>query len=82
MLDSTWAGKKLKGFRHLPPADRSAVVDVLVRLSYLALELPQIIELEINPVRVLPAGGGRFRARYPREAVDESPRTTWDPPQN
>lgn len=53
MVDATWAGKKLNGFRNIPAADRSAVVDVLMRLSQLAEDLPELQELEINPLRVL-----------------------------
>jgi acetyltransferase len=58
MLDSTWAGKKLSGFRALPPADRDAVMDFLFRLAQLASDHPQLSEIEINPLRVLPEGQG------------------------
>ena len=58
MLESTWAGRKLKGFRHLPPADRDAALDVLQRLAQLAADFPQLSEIEINPLRVLPDGQG------------------------
>jgi len=56
MIRKTWAGKKLKGFRHIPPADEESAVDVLVRLSWLALENDNIEEIEINPLRVLSKG--------------------------
>ena len=58
LLESTWAGRKLAGFRNLPPADREAVLDVLYRLAQLAADFPQLAEIEINPLRVLPAGEG------------------------
>ena len=58
MLASTWAGKKLAGYRNLLPADREAVRDVLIRLAQLAHEFPGFQEIEINPLRVLPAGQG------------------------
>ncbi len=58
MLERTWAGRRLEGFRNLPPADQSAVIDVLIRLGQLALDLSEIAEMEINPLRVLPAGQG------------------------
>ncbi len=58
MLSSTWAGRKLAGFRNIPAADRQAVVDTLVRLSHLVEQVPEIAELEINPLRVLPPGQG------------------------
>jgi acetyltransferase len=68
MLERTWAGRKLKGFRNIPPADREAVIDVLVRLARLAVDFPQIAEIEINPLRVLSPGQGAFavdvRASY------------------
>ncbi|MCJ7433642.1 MAG: acetate--CoA ligase family protein [Anaerolineales bacterium] len=53
MIRKTWAGRKLKGFRNIPPADEDAVVDVLVKLSQLAMEHEDIQEIEINPLRVL-----------------------------
>jgi acetyltransferase len=54
MLEKTWAGRKLKGFRNLPAADRDAVLDVLLRLAQLGHDFPQLKEIEINPLRVLP----------------------------
>jgi acetate---CoA ligase (ADP-forming) len=58
LVDSTWAGRKLKGYRSLTPADRAAVLDVLMRVARLAADFPQLLELEINPLRVLPVGQG------------------------
>ena len=56
MIRRTWAGKKLAGFRSISPADEEAVVDVLVNLSHLILENDPIVEIEINPLRVLSKG--------------------------
>jgi succinyl-CoA synthetase beta subunit len=58
MLENTWAGKKLRGFRNLPPADRRAVKEALLRLGQLAVDFPQLAEIEINPLRVLEEGAG------------------------
>ena len=58
MLESTWAGKKLHGFRNLPAADRQAVLDALLRLAQLAADFPRLAEIEINPLRVLADGQG------------------------
>jgi len=58
MLNKTWAGRKLGGFRNLLPADIAAVRDVLVRLAQLASDFPQLAEIEINPLRVFPEGKG------------------------
>jgi acetyltransferase len=56
MLRKTWAGRKLQGFRNIPPADEASVIDVLVKLSHLALDNEHIEEIEINPLRVLSQG--------------------------
>ena len=58
MLAHTWAGRKLEGFRNIPPADRQAATDVLVRLSQLAMHVPELAEVEINPLRMLAPGSG------------------------
>ncbi|MBN2676575.1 MAG: acetate--CoA ligase family protein, partial [Anaerolineaceae bacterium] len=60
MLDSTWAGRKLSGYRNIPPADREAVVEALLRLARLTELLPEIQEIEINPLRVMPPGEGAW----------------------
>lgn len=72
MLERTWAGRKLRGFRSLPPADREAVIDTLVRLAALGADLPQIAEIEINPLRVLPAGQGAVAVDVRARLVEES----------
>jgi len=48
----------LKGYRNLPPADREAVIEALLRIGQLAVDLPDVMEVEINPLRVLPEGEG------------------------
>jgi acetyl coenzyme A synthetase (ADP forming)-like protein len=58
MLEKTWAGRKLSGYRNIPPADIQAVREVLVRLAQLAYEFPQLAEIEINPLQVFPDGQG------------------------
>jgi acyl-CoA synthetase (NDP forming) len=40
----------LAGIRGQPPVDEGALVDVIQRLSQIATDLPEIAELEINPV--------------------------------
>ena len=71
LLNNTWAGKKLAGFRGTPPADRQAILEALQRLAQLAADFPQIAEIEVNPLRALAAGMGVFaidaRARLASE---------------
>jgi acetyltransferase len=58
MLDATWAGRRMRGYRNLLPGDRGACIDVLTRLQQIANDFPMLVELEINPLRVFPAGEG------------------------
>ncbi len=48
----------LQGFRGHPAADCDALRDVLLRLSRLADEVPEILELDLNPVIALAPGQG------------------------
>lgn len=46
--------KLLDALRGSPPADRRAIEDVLLRLSLLAEDFPEIAELDINPLLAFP----------------------------
>ena len=48
----------LEGYRGQPAADIGALRDVLLRVSRLADEVPEIVELDLNPVIALPDGHG------------------------
>ena len=61
MIRKTWAGRKLKGFRSISPVDEESVIDVLIKLSHLAME-HETIE-EINPLRVLSKGAAAVDVR-------------------
>ncbi|MDF9409333.1 acetate--CoA ligase family protein [Pelotomaculum isophthalicicum JI] len=50
--------KVLSGLRGKPPADQEAIVDVLLKLSQISVDFPQINELDINPLFVFPKGQG------------------------
>ena len=50
LIARTRAARLLDAFRGSPPADLDAVVEVLLRLSDLACELPCVRELDINPL--------------------------------
>jgi acetyltransferase len=58
MFSSTIAGKLLAGYRGAVKGDMLAVKDVIARLSQLALDFPEIAEVEINPLIVYPEGEG------------------------
>jgi acyl-CoA synthetase (NDP forming) len=48
----------LEGYRGHPPADVKAIEDVLLRVSRMVEDFPQIRELDLNPIFGLPPGEG------------------------
>jgi acyl-CoA synthetase (NDP forming) len=58
MLSSVRGSKLLEGWRGAPPADRAALETAILRLSQLVGLVPEIAELDLNPLKVLPEGRG------------------------
>jgi acetate---CoA ligase (ADP-forming) len=58
MIHAIKAYKLFTGFRGRPKADIEEVERLLIRLSNLAMNHPEIIELDINPLLVHPEGKG------------------------
>lgn len=58
MLSEVRSARLLNGLRGAPAADREALIDTLLRVSWLAHSCPAISELDINPLIVQPAGQG------------------------
>jgi hypothetical protein len=58
LIGETRAARLLAGHRGRPPADRAALTDILARVSRLSEDVPEIAEMDLNPVIVLPAGQG------------------------
>jgi acetyl coenzyme A synthetase (ADP forming)-like protein len=56
MVDELRGSRLLRGYRGSQPADEPALRDVLLRVSELVRVAPEIQELDLNPVIVLPAG--------------------------
>jgi len=52
LMEGTRVHRLLKGYRHYPPADLEALEIVLIRLSQLVTDFPEIVELDINPVLI------------------------------
>jgi acetate---CoA ligase (ADP-forming) len=52
------AAKLLAGFRGAPPADVEAVAGVVVTVGRLMRTVPDIVEIDVNPLVVYAAGGG------------------------
>jgi acetyltransferase len=58
MFSEIRGGKLLHGVRGQPPSDIAALTEIIQRVSQLVCDLPQIQELDINPLKVLPQGQG------------------------
>ena len=50
------AGKLVAGFRGAPAADARALADLVLRLGRLAADLPEVAELDLNPILAGPDG--------------------------
>ncbi|HYA54678.1 MAG TPA: acetate--CoA ligase family protein [Thermoplasmata archaeon] len=62
MVQSVKAFPLLRGVRGEPPSDIEGITEVIERISQLAMEVPEIIELDINPLIVLPDRQGVIAA--------------------
>jgi acetyltransferase len=58
MIKSTRAYQLLNGWRGGLTYEISAIEDTIMKISQLAIDNPQISEIEINPLRVFPEGQG------------------------
>jgi acetate---CoA ligase (ADP-forming) len=58
MLSSLRMAPLLHGYRGAPPADVAALTDMLHRINALVEDLPEVVELDLNPVFVRPSGKG------------------------
>jgi acetyl coenzyme A synthetase (ADP forming)-like protein len=72
MLDGIKAAEVLKGVRGAQPVDRDALASVIVNVSRLVDEIPEIVELDLNPVF---AGPDSATAADVRIVVDFAPKT-------
>ena len=72
------AGQLVAGFRGQPAADAEALVDLVLRLARLAEDIPEVAELDLNPVLGLPSGCVAVDARVRvREAERSARAKTW-----
>jgi acetyltransferase len=95
LIRGTRAARFLRQFRNLPEADIVQLTDVLQRISEIACELPEVYELDINPLlvdedgviavdaRVVVAAPKTSTAHYGHMAIHPYPpelETTWQLP--
>ena len=58
MIGKLRSARLLEGYRGGPKGDRDALVSVILRVSALVETVPELFELDLNPVKVLPPGKG------------------------
>ncbi len=58
MVRGIKGSRLLKGYRGHPPADMKALEDVLLRISTMVEEIPEIYELDLNPIFAMEPGKG------------------------
>lgn len=73
MLESLRIWPLLQGFRGRPPVHVDKLIEIMIRLSYLAADYPEIGELDINPLLVDPNGVTALDARViiDQETIDK-----------
>jgi len=63
MINQIRGSKILQGFRGQPPADTKSIAECIERLSQLSIELPDIAELDVNPLVAFANGCRALDAR-------------------
>jgi acetyl coenzyme A synthetase (ADP forming)-like protein len=77
MVRGIRGSRLFQGYRGHPSADVAALEEVLLRISRLVEEIPEIVELDLNPIFALPPGEGcrivdaRVRIESLRESMHE-----------
>ena len=73
LIRCTRVAPLLGAFRQLPPVNMDALIDALRRISEIVCELPQIRELEINPLIADPEGVVAVDARVAVDSLSSRP---------
>jgi acetyltransferase len=71
LISKTKAARYLKAFRQMPAAKTSALIEVLLNVSTLVSELPEILELDINPLIVDDHGAMAVDARIKAQSTHQ-----------
>jgi acetyltransferase len=74
LISRTRVARLLKAYRDVPAADENAVALVLVKLAQLAADLPEVRELDLNPLLADEKGIIALDARIAVAAVDRTRR--------
>jgi acetyl coenzyme A synthetase (ADP forming)-like protein len=63
MLEEVKGTALLRGYRGAPRADEAALRDLILRVSALVEACPEVREMDLNPVKILPEGASVVDAR-------------------
>jgi acetyltransferase len=74
LIDRTRVSHLLRGYRKVPPADLQAVELMLVKVAQLAADLPEVRELDLNPVLADDKGAIAVDARVVIAPVEKGAR--------
>ncbi|MES2319201.1 MAG: bifunctional acetate--CoA ligase family protein/GNAT family N-acetyltransferase [Pseudomonadota bacterium] len=75
MISRTRVARLLAGYRHRPPADMDAIVNILMQVSQMVADLPELAELDINPLLADDKGALVLDARVRVALADKSAST-------
>jgi acyl-CoA synthetase (NDP forming) len=75
MIRELKGARLLRGYRGAPAADETALRDVILRVSALLTMCPEIMEIDLNPVKVLASGAAVVDARIRVERQHAPART-------
>lgn len=73
LMSRTRIHRMLEGYRDVPPANLDAVALTLVKVSQLVVDLPQVVELDLNPLLVDSYGVLALDARVRVRPASEAP---------
>ena len=72
MVGRTRVARLLAGYRNRPPADMDAILAAVVQVSRLVCDIPEIVELDINPLLADSSGALVLDARMRLALADRS----------
>ncbi len=75
MISRTRVARLLAGYRNRPPANLDAIIHVLMQVSQLVADLPEVVELDINPLLADSGGAIALDARVRVALADRSAST-------
>ena len=70
MIQRTKMSRLLEGYRGKAPVDITAIEQAIVKVSYLLVDFPEILEMDVNPLQVRPDGICALDARLVIEPKD------------